>query len=118
MGWQHVAEGVSVRPGADGLPVKLWVVAVLSYGLGDILTTLVGLSTGSFVEASPLVIPLVEQYGVTALLWLKALVFGMTGALWWYTPFPHSLGVPLGLSVLGIAVTGWNTYLLVVFGMG
>ena len=100
-----------------GPTTTLWVLAVASYGLGDVLTTVIGLSTGHLVEASPFVIPMIERHGFAALVGLKMLVFSITGAFWWATPYPHSIGVPLGLSIVGVLITGWNTYLILIFGL-
>lgn len=101
----------------DGATTKLWLFAVLSYGIGDLVTTIVGLSTGHLVEASPFVIPLVKRFGLFGMVGLKAGVFGLTGMLWWFTPYPDSLGVPLGLSVVGVLITSWNLYLIITFAV-
>lgn len=99
------------------LPVNLWILAFATYGIGDFLTTIIGLSTGHLVEVSPIVIPVMERFGLAAMVGLKAAVFGITGLIWWYTPYPDSLGVPIGLSVMGILVTVWNTYLIMSVGL-
>ena len=116
MGLYGIRHAEFPRLGLNGPTVKLWLLAILFYGIGDLLTTVVGLSSGTLVEASPLVIPVIERFGLIALFGLKSLVFGFTGLLWWFTPYPESLGVPLGLAVIGLLVTGWNIHLLLIHG--
>jgi hypothetical protein len=100
----------------DGATAELWTIALLGFGLGDVATTLVGLSAGHLIEVGPFVAPMINQFGIFALLGLKILSFVVAGLLWWVTPRPHAVGVPLGLATLGVLVTGWNSYLLVAFG--
>ncbi|WP_324760538.1 DUF5658 family protein [Haloarcula sp. GH36] len=96
---------------------RSWMVAVVFYGFGDVATTWIGIHTGGIVETGPLVAPLLEQYGPAVLLALKAGFLGGMFVLWRYVPRPHRLGVPLGLGVVGVAVTVWNTALLAVVAL-
>lgn len=110
-----VAAGMNWRQPAirfDGPPnaaLALWVVAVAFFGVGDLVTTLIGYSITGVTEASPLVKLLLEQHALLALSGLKVAVFVGFLAVWKYIPRPHSIGVPLGLAVLGVVVTVWNT---------
>lgn len=109
--WGH--EAVSILEDAS---TELWLIALLGFGVGDVLTTMIGLSAGHLVEVGPFVAPMINHFGVTALVGLKVASFVLAGLLWLATPRPHAVGVPLGLATLGVLVTGWNTYLLVAFG--
>jgi hypothetical protein len=51
---------------------------------------------------------------VLALTGLKAVVFVGFFAVWKYVSWPYSVGVPLGLALLGVAVTIWNTGIILV----
>jgi hypothetical protein len=93
---------------------QLWVVAVLFFGVGDIVTTVTGFQSGHVVEVGPLVAPLVERHGAATMVLLKLVVFGVCGALWRLSPPPTRAGVPLGLATLGVLVTGWNVGVLLV----
>lgn len=106
-------EAVTILEGASD---ELWLIAVLGFGLGDITTTMLGLSAGHLVEVGPFVAPIIDRFGIAALVGLKVLSFVLAGLLWRVTPRPHAVGVPLGLATLGVLVTGWNAYLLVAFG--
>ncbi|MEF8877823.1 MAG: hypothetical protein V5A60_14000 [Haloarculaceae archaeon] len=90
----------------------LWGLAVAFYGLGDLLTTVVGLVSGRAVEAAPVASVLVAQYGPAVVLPLKLASFLLFYLVWRAVPEPHSVGVPLGLALLGVLLTGWNTLVL------
>jgi hypothetical protein len=95
----------------------LWVLGVLFFGVGDLATTAVGLGTESATERNVVPALLVDRYGIVALLGLKLLAFGVCYVLWRVAGQPYRLGVPLGLSLLGVVATGWNlAVLFVVFG--
>lgn len=91
---------------------RLWVSAVLFFAVGDVVTTGVGLSADRIVELGPVVGPLMERYGVATMLVLKGGVFGGCYALYRVVPRPQTVGIPLGLAVLGVLVTGWNLAVL------
>lgn len=93
---------------------RLWALTLVFFVVGDLLTTWIGLSGGGVAEVGPLVGPLLDQYGLLAMLPLKAVAVGACYLLWRVTPDPYSVGVPLGLGVFGVLVTGWNAGVLVV----
>lgn len=97
----------------DEWMLELWILAVVFFGLGDVVTTAVGLSVGHLVEVGPIAAPVIERYGITALVGLKLVAFAVCVAVWRWAPRPSSVGVPLGLATFGILVTGWNTSLLI-----
>jgi len=90
------------------------VIVFLSFGVGDVLTTSVGLRIDGIIEFSPLMAPLLQQYGFAVLVIPKLVVIGSCYLLWRFLPTPYSVGVPLGLAVVGVAVTGWNLHVLAV----
>ena len=90
----------------------LWVAAIIFFGVGDILTTVVGLWMNWAVEAGPLAASLIDQHGLAIVLALKAGAFALFYVVWRVTPSPYAVGVPLGLTVLGFEVTFWNLIVL------
>ena len=86
----------------------LWFLAVGFFGIGDLVTTAIGLRLDGIIEAGPLVGPLIGQYGIGSLFVLKLLALTVSYGIWQLVPAPHRVGVPLGLAVLGMVVTGWN----------
>jgi hypothetical protein len=90
-------------------PSRMWLLAVVFFGIGDVVTTVVGLTVGSSAEANPVVAMLVQQYGIVVLLPLKAALLGTVYALWKWLPLPYPAVVPFALAVLGVGVTVWNT---------
>ncbi len=94
----------------------MWLLAVLAFGIGDVLTTGLGLGLAALTETGPLTAPLIEWFGPGVMLSVKGVTFCGCYALWRLVPRPHSVGVPLGLAVLGVSTTCWNLYLLVVAG--
>lgn len=94
--------------------LQLWVIAVLAFGVGDIVTTTIGLRTAGVVEQHP-VAAFSFQYGpVPVMVVLKTVVFVGCYLLWRAVSRPYCLGVPLGLAVLGVLVTTWNLSILAV----
>lgn len=91
----------------------LWVTAIVFFGLGDLITTIVGLSMNWAVEAGPLAATLIDQFGLLVILVLKTGAFVFFYGVWRLTPSPYAVGVPLGLTVLGAEVTFWNTLVVV-----
>lgn len=90
-------------------PLHLWLVAVLLFGVGDVATTAVGLSVPGVIETDPVALWFLERFGFASLLGLKAAAFGACYVLWVLVPSPHCWGVPLGLAVVGVSVTAWNS---------
>lgn len=90
----------------------LWVIAVVFFGVGDMATTSLGLMSGQVVEASPVVAYVISQFGLVAILPLKVTVFVTSYIAWRSVPDPYAIGVPVGLVVIGVVVTGWNTFML------
>lgn len=94
------------------LEARLWLGAILFFGVGDVVTTSVGLSAPGVREVG-LLRSVITRHGVVAVVTLKLLTFAACYLLWRAAPQPHAVGVPLGLVVLGIPVTGWNVAVLV-----
>ena len=105
------ASGGAVGALAGHTPV-LWALAVALYGVGDLLTTLVGLYGGRAAEAGVVASVLVESYGVVAVVPLKLGSFVLFYLVWRAVPVPHAVGVPLGLAILGLLLTAWNAFVL------
>jgi hypothetical protein len=95
-------------------PRLLWGLAVAAFVVGDGATTVVGLSTAPVVETGPVVGPLLRQHGLAVVPLVKAGALAAAYLAWRSLPAPHASGVPLGLALLGLVATGWNT--LVVLG--
>lgn len=106
----YTQESASAAP--VDVEALLWVIAVLFFGFADVATTGFGVSTAGIVEFSPTVGPYLDQYGMGAVFVLKVVVFAGAYALWRMISPPARLGVPLGLALLGVFVTGWNLSVL------
>jgi hypothetical protein len=98
----------------DGTDRLLWLLAVLAFGLGDLVTTVIGLTTPGVVEANPLVAALLERSALGALVALKSASLLIFFAVWRVFPAPHRTGIPLGLVTVGVVVTGWNLHVVFV----
>jgi DNA-binding NarL/FixJ family response regulator len=96
----------------------LWLLAVLAYGVGDIVSTLYAtLAVPGFVEANPVVSGVLETSGLPGFLLLKLLVFfvlisiSVHGArnrdrFSYYWP-------PVVATGIGVLLTGWNVRLVI-----
>jgi len=95
----------------------MWLVAALTYGLGDVVSTVVAVFRApGLIESNPVVSVVLENFGLPGFLVVKLLVFlallaiSVQGArtddrLSYYWP-------PLVATVLGALLTGWNLWLL------
>jgi hypothetical protein len=98
---------------AAGTERALWLFAVLTFGVGDLATTAVGLAAPGVVEGNPLAVALLERSTLGALVALKGGFLLAAFAAWRVVPAPHRVGIPLGLATVGVAVTGWNLHVVV-----
>lgn len=98
----------------DEQDAKLWVASVALFGLGDLVTTGVGLSVAGVAETNHAVATLVGSHGFGTFVALKGLVllafYGVSTRL----PSSHAVGVPMALTTLGLAVTLWNCLVVAV----
>lgn len=91
---------------------RVWLVVVIFFVGGDVLTTGLGLSVAGVVERNAVLAPLVADHGMAAILLLKGIVVGGGYLCYRVLPDPHDIGVPLGFATVGMAVTGWNLLVL------
>lgn len=87
---------------------SLWLIAIAFFGIGDVVTTSVGLGAAAVHEAGPLTSVVLDHYGHAAMVVVKLLVLGGFYGLWKLAPGHYRVGVPLGLAVLGVTVVWWN----------
>lgn len=95
--------------------LQWWLIAILLYGVGDYVTTVLAVRRGDVVEANPAVVALLsEQPSPLGFAVLKsgALVVCFLGFLSISTS-PIAIAVPIGIAVLGAIVTASNTVMLV-----
>ncbi len=72
----------------------LWALAVLFFGVGDVVTTSVGLGIGGLFELGPVTSVFVERYGFGGMVASKALMFGGCFLCWRVVQRPYRVGVP------------------------
>jgi hypothetical protein len=87
---------------------QLWLLAILTYVVGDVVTTVLGLRYTSLQETGPIPRYLLARFGGWVLAGLKLGGLGLFVGIWRLLPRPASQGVPLGLALVGCAVTLWN----------
>jgi hypothetical protein len=110
MTWQLACRSPGPR---RGIEPRLWVVAVVLFGVGDLVTTLAGLGLG-LAEANALPRHFLRNHGFAGMVALKLLSLGCCRILWRVLPRPHRIGVPLGLALLGAWVSAWNLLVVTV----
>jgi hypothetical protein len=88
-------------------PLDAWGLAVLFFGIGDVVTTVIGSQLSGVVELSPVL----SQFDGPAL-YVAMVVFIVCFLLSTQLPSPHSLGAPITLAALGFVVTLWNLTVL------
>jgi len=95
--------------------LRWWIVAVLLYGVGDYVTTVLAVRRADVIEANPAVVALLsDQPGPLGFGLLKggALVVCFLGFLS-ISSSPIAVGVPVGIALLGGIVTVSNTLTIV-----
>lgn len=87
--------------------ISWWVVAVLAYGIGDYLTTVIAVRRYSVVEANPVVRRLLSREpGPVGFAVLKLATLGVCFAGFLaIADSPIAIGIPIAIAVLGLAVT-------------
>ena len=96
----------------DAYAPYLWATVVAFFVVGDLVTTVVGLTMTGLTEGGPLAAVVHARYGVIALVLLKPVAVAAFYLLWRAVPSPHDVGVPLALATVGILATAWNSLLL------
>lgn len=92
----------------------LWALAVLFYGIGDTVTTTIGLLwVDDAAEIGPIALVAIETAGMSGLLVLKVVFFAACFGLFYLLPSPTRVAIPLALTVMGIMVTAWNTIVII-----
>lgn len=86
-----------------------WILAVLTFGIGDVLSTWWFLQQPGNVEDSPVALAVIDSIGVVGLIVWKLVVLAVFYAIYRYSPKNWRAGVPIGLAVLGSVVIAWNT---------
>lgn len=97
-------------------PSLRWGVALMLFGIGDLVTTAVGMHSPSVVEMG-VAAPLVQQYGFEVVLALKTVTLVGFYALARSVARPYRKGIPIGLAILGLLVTAWNLSVLIIAGV-
>ncbi len=92
----------------------VWLVALVTYGIGDTITTLLGLRVDAVSEAGPVMGPVIEAYGPVGLVFAKLAMFVAFGAVWRLVRPPGRVAVPLALAIVGVVVTGWNAVVILI----
>jgi hypothetical protein len=90
----------------------VWLLALLAYGVGDLATTVVGLSFGRAAEAGPLAAESLARGGFPGLVALKLATLLGFYLLWRVASTPGRVAIPLALAVVGVGVTLWNLSVL------
>ncbi|APX98743.1 hypothetical protein BB347_18735 (plasmid) [Natronorubrum daqingense] len=88
----------------------MWIFAVALFGTGDLATTIVFIEIGAGVEGNPIVAPVVESVGTWILVPWKFAAIGVFYLGYRVVPKQIRIGIPIGLTLVGAALTGWNLY--------
>lgn len=103
---------IDERLASASSPRTLWILAVAFFVAGDLFTTGIGVSSGQIAEVGPLGAPIVSRYGLPGMVVLKLAVVGLSYLAWRVVPTPDRIGIPLGLLLVGVLVTVWNSFVV------
>ncbi|WP_436923759.1 hypothetical protein [Halosimplex amylolyticum] len=90
-----------------------WAVALIAFGIFDVVLTTAAVGTGVAAEAHPLIREGIQRFGLVVLPVWKGILIASFYALYRATPRPYDVGVPLGLAIVGVAVGIWNVAVVV-----
>lgn len=90
----------------------LWGLAVVFYGIGDTVTTALGLRADHTAEVGPVALVVIGDAGILGLVLLKLVFFAIFAAIWYVLETPGRVAIPAAVAVAGIGVTLWNTAML------
>jgi len=93
---------------------RLWAGAILTFGIGDIVTTFIGVQYTQAYEAHPITHIAFQMYGLQVMLLGKFIVFAVAFIFWVKMRRELSWLLPLCLCIFGIIITSWNTYVILV----
>ncbi|NGM70254.1 hypothetical protein G6M89_14755 [Natronolimnobius sp. AArcel1] len=80
--------------------------------VGDLLTTTIGLQIPGVIEVGPVGRIVVAEFGVLGMILFKIGFTSLVFAIAERIPEPHHVGVPIGLALVGIVATAWNTVVI------
>ena len=106
------ADRPTLASSLEGHARLLWGVSIVLYGFGDLVTTAGSRWAGHAVEAGPVVSTAMGRYGLPGLLVVKVATLVGFFLVWRRLRTPGRIGIPLALTVVGAAVTGWNVVVL------
>ena len=89
---------------------RLWAMALLTFGLGDLLTTAAFLIAELNHEGNPLAVAAIDHFGLWILVPWKLAIFAVFVGLYRLAPESTRVGVPLGLALFGSLLSAWNIY--------
>lgn len=92
--------------------LRMWGLAILLYGGGDTLTSVVGFRRNTVSEIGLLARIAHETAGVGGFLVLKLGFCGLCLVTWFWLDTPGRVAIPLALIVTGTGVTAWNLAML------
>ena len=98
------------------MKAALWAAAVSLYGVGDLATTLIALRLGG-VERHPVAAQAIAEFGGGILVGWTIVSLGLFGAA--YVALQRldvqaRIGIPIGLSILGLAICANNLRVIAV----
>lgn len=91
----------------SGSESTLWIGAIGLFGVGDLVTTLIGFSTGKVTEENSFASQIYQDFGAEGLILYKAAILAAALFVSLQFPSPYRLGVPIALIVVGAGAV-WN----------
>lgn len=89
-----------------------WAAALLTYGLGDVTTTAIGLSVGA-TEMNPVIGEVLAAFGIAGFVGVKAIEFGAGYAIYRRAPGRYAVAVPVYIAAVGAFAVAWNLQIFV-----
>lgn len=108
-GWERAAGAVA---GFQELTPGLWLLAVLFFGVGDVVTTAATGLGPAVVEGNPAVAAVLAGDGLAGFVLVKVAVLLGAAVLWHFLEEPHDVAVPLALAVVGVGLTTYNAFVV------
>jgi uncharacterized membrane protein len=90
----------------------IWYVAFLTWGVGDIVTTHIGLQEQGIVESNPIAEAIYDAAGTPGMMIVKLLLLLIALEIYRVHPDDYRKGIPIGFALLGIVIVINNVLVL------
>lgn len=91
-----------------------WALAAAFFGVGDVVTTTLGLVAFGVVEGNPTAAMVLDHAGLFGMVAAKVVVVAILFGIYAVSPRDIRFAVPVTLATVGTVIVGWNIAVIAV----